>query len=301
VPAAREDHTWTVDGAGATAYLFGGRNGGTTFADLYAFDLPTDTWRVLAPEGSKPVGRFGHEAAWVDSVGLVIFAGQANASTFFGDLWAYDPAANRWTELPAAGDAPVPRYGSCSGVGPDGRLWISHGFTEDRARFFDTKAYDFDLWRWIDLTPGGLVPVERCLHACWWTGDGRFVLYGGQTTTVAALGDLWSLTPGSGDTTGAWTQFDGTLPAERALPAFVRLGDHELVFGGTSINGVYLGDAYVVDGRTLAPTLLAIDGEGPTGRAAATLIEDLARARELLFGGKGTNGANEELWQLTTP
>jgi len=300
-PAAREDHTWTVDPEGVTAYLFGGRNGGTTFADLYAFDLATDTWRALAPDGSKPAGRFGHEAAWVDGVGLVVFAGQANATTFFGDLWAYDPAANRWTELPAAGAAPVPRYGSCSGVGPDGRLWISHGFTEDRARFFDTKAYDFDLQRWIDLTPDGRTPVERCLHACWWTGDGRFVLYGGQTTTVAALGDLWSLTPGSGDTPGAWTQFDGTLPAERALPAFASFGESQLVFGGKSIGGAYLGDAYVVDGRSLTVSPPMIEGASPSGRASSTLIEDRERAHVLLFGGTGTNGAFSELWQLSTP
>ncbi|HEU0237409.1 MAG TPA: kelch repeat-containing protein, partial [Candidatus Limnocylindrales bacterium] len=145
-PAAREDHTWTVDGDGdaaTTAYLFGGRSGSRAFADLHAYDLATDTWRPITPANAGPSARFGHEAVWLAGRGLVVWAGQASATTFFNDLWLYDPAANRWTRLPNGGATPTPRYGSCSGIGPDGRLWISHGFTEDGTRFADTRAYDF--------------------------------------------------------------------------------------------------------------------------------------------------------------
>ena len=302
LPAAREDHTWTVDADGATAYVFGGRDGSTVFGDLVAFDLATDTWRRLSPEGPTPPARFGHEASWVPGVGMVIFAGQASATAFFGDLWAFDPAANRWTKLPADGDAPVPRYGSCSGLGPDGRLWISHGFTEDGTRFFDTRAYDFDLGRWTDLTPDGRGPVERCLHACWWTAGGRFVLYGGQTTGVAALGDQWTLTPGSGPAAGgAWTRFEGELPAERALPAFARVGDNELLFGGRALDRSYLADTWIVDRGAFGFLPLEVSGEGPSARASATLIDDRSRARVLLHGGIGPDGALADVWQLTAP
>ena len=104
------------------------------------YDLATDSWRQVETVG--PPARFGHNAAWVDNVGLVVFAGQS-PTTFYNDLWAYDPAADRWRELPAGGDAPVARYGSCAAIGPDGRLWISHGFTSEGSRFADTRAYDF--------------------------------------------------------------------------------------------------------------------------------------------------------------
>ncbi len=300
VPAAREDHTWTVDGPEMTAYLFGGRAGSTTFDDLWAYDLATDAWREVEPAGPRPLGRFGHEAQWV--VGrLVVFAGQADASTFFGDLWAYDPGANAWTELPAAGDAPVPRYGSCSAWGEADRLWISHGFTEDGARFFDTRAYDFIARRWTDMTPPGPAPVERCLHVCWWTADGRFALYGGQTTGVAALGDLWALTPGAGEgQTGSWAKIEVERPSERALPAAAIRAEAEVIlFGGKGLDGAYLADLYRIDGLTLQPTPIAVDGVAPGGRAAATLIHDKAGRRLLLFGGKDAAGANAELWALT--
>ena len=129
-PAPREDYTWTVDGdSGDVAYLFGGR-GATVLADLWAYDLAADSWSEVAASG--PAARFGHNAAWVDGVGLVIFAGQGERG-FFNDLWAFDPSAGAWRLLSAGGAVPVPRYGSCATIGPDGRLWISHGFTSEGA------------------------------------------------------------------------------------------------------------------------------------------------------------------------
>ncbi|RPH35956.1 MAG: hypothetical protein EHM90_03075, partial [Chloroflexi bacterium] len=164
-PVPREDHTWTVDGDGEVAYLFGGRDasGPGTLGDFWAFDLDNETWSELA---AGPTARFGHNALWVPGVGVVIFAGQGDAG-FFNDLWAYDPVADGWRELPASGAIPVRRYGSCAALGPDGRLWISHGFTSEGARFSDTRAYDFATGSWTEETPVGEGPVVRCLHGCW--------------------------------------------------------------------------------------------------------------------------------------
>jgi hypothetical protein len=290
-PAAREDHTWTVDADGATAYLFGGRDGGTVFGDLWAFDLETDAWIELTSAAAPPA-RFGHEAAWVDGIGLVVFAGQAGA-TFFNDLWAYDAASNAWSLLPAAGSVPVARYGSCSAVGSDGRLWISHGFTSDGVRFSDTRAYDFAAASWSDVTPSGDRPVERCLHACWLTDTGELALYAGQTTGVAALGDRWVL---GGD---GWSGIEGTLPPARNLPAHLRLEGSALVFGGMALDLGFHADLWLLGDGAVDAEPITVDGAAPSGRAGATLIEDAARARVMLFGGRGADGVSTEMWALT--
>ncbi|MGH2417305.1 MAG: Kelch repeat-containing protein [Candidatus Limnocylindria bacterium] len=292
-PAAREDHTWTVDPETGISYLFGGRDGATVFGDTWAYDLASDTWTELAPSAS-PDARFGHEAVWADGIGLVIFAGQAG-SVFFGDLWAYDPAANAWAELPATGATPTPRYGSCAAIGPDARLWISHGFTQDGIRFFDTRAYDFGAGTWTDETPSdGPRPVERCLHGCWWTGGGELALYGGQTTGTLALEDRWRLAD------GAWVAVEGSLPAARNLYARARLNEATLVFGGQAVDGSYLGDLWsLADGVDDAtPLELFGDGPQPAGRAGGELIVDNQRGRALLFGGRTADGALADLWAL---
>jgi len=294
-PGAREDHTWTVDPATGTAYLFGGRDGATVHDDLWAFDLASDEWRRLEPPGRGPQARFGHEAVWVDGIGLAVWAGQAGPTTFFDDLWAYDPAADDWSRLPNDGPKPVARYGSCSAIGVDGRLWISHGFTSEGSRFSDTRAYDFAAGRWTDETPDGRQPVVRCLHACWLTPDGRLALYAGQTTGVQALGDLWTLDDGQ------WTRFEGDLPTERNLPAVTRHGDDAVVFGGLGLDDAYQRDVYVVDGTTQAFEQLSPAGSRPPGRAGATLIDDPAGGRLLLFGGRNASRSLDDLWQLTLP
>lgn len=292
-PSAREDHTWTVDPATRTAFAFGGRDGDAVRGDLWAFDLEANTWQELAPDGSGPDPRFGHEAVWVDGVGLVVWAGQAGPTEFFDDLWAYDPAANTWSRLPGEGARPVARYGSCSAVGLDGRLWISHGFTEDGVRFSDTRAYDFEAGAWSDETPDGDQPVVRCLHACWLTAEGDLALYAGQTTGVRALGDLWSFG------NGRWTKFEGDLPPDRNLPAATRHGDDAIVFGGLGLDGDYLRDVYRVDGTTLAFEPLHPEGSRPPGRAGAAFIDDPDGSRVVLFGGTGSGDAFADTWELT--
>jgi hypothetical protein len=300
-PAPREDHTWTMGPEDGVAYLFGGRDGATVFDDLWAYDLAADAWSQVADAGSGPPARFGHNAAWAEGIGLVVFGGQAGAD-FFNDLWAYDPDANAWRQLPTSGAQPVARYGSCAAIGPDGRLWISHGFTSEGQRFADTWAYDFPTATWTDETPVGDGPVRRCLHACWWTDDGGLILYAGQTTGITALGDLWRLTVGERPGTNAWqeVQTSSPMPPDRNLYAASRWASGTLVFGGQGLDGEYLGDAWWLPDQG-SPSLLEIDGLAPSPRAGGELIADVSRGRLLLFGGRGAEGALDDLWQLEPP
>jgi hypothetical protein len=297
-PSPREDHAWTLGPDGATAYLFGGRDGTTVLDDLWAYSLATDAWRSVTPSGEKPPARFGHNAVWAPGIGLVVFAGQAGAA-FFNDLWAYDPASNAWHSLPANGTLPVARYGSCGAIGPDGRLWISHGFTSEGQRFADTRAYDFETATWTDETPIGDAPIRRCLHACWWTDDGALTLYGGQTTGTTALGDLWRLARGERPGTNSWTMIQpaGESPADRNLYAAARWGPGTLVFGGQSLDADYLADTWWL-GDDASTMPVDSGGSGPSGRSGSEVIVDGPGGRLLLFGGRDGESTFGDLWRL---
>ncbi|MEP7157853.1 MAG: kelch repeat-containing protein [Chloroflexota bacterium] len=295
-PSAREDHTWTVNGDGSVAYLFGGRSTDGLSNELWAFDLVSDQWALLTPTGGPPAPRLGHTATWVPNVGLVVWSGQG--SDFFADIWAYDPLTNAWHELPSLGDVPVARYGSCASLGPDGRLWISHGFTQDSGRFSDTRAYDFSTGTWTDMTPAGDVPVKRCLHDCYWSSN-QLILYGGQTTGVLALGDLWAYS--LDDQT--WREGNSTDAPPRQLYALgTGLGDSgvALVLGGGSLDGGYLDDAWAIDPQTLDLVPRDVPGPRPAARSGATLITD-PDGRYLVFGGQNGSGLLADLWELSGP
>lgn len=290
VPAPREDHTWTVDAAAGTAWLFGGRDRGTVFDDLWSYNLAEDRWTRAEPSGDAPAARFGHTGTWVDGVGLVVWSGQSGGD-FFGDIHAYDPATNTWERLADGGAVPEARYGSCAALGPDGRLWISHGFTFT-GRFADTRAYDFAQRAWIEMTPEEAGPVKRCLHDCLWTQNGRLILYAGQTDGVAALGDLWTL-----DITGGWTEATAPEPPARQLYTIASTGATGWVFGGRGADGKALDDLWTLDFETLAWQPVLLTAVGPQGRAGATLISDQQRSRLLLFGGVGA-AAFDDTWEL---
>jgi N-acetylneuraminic acid mutarotase len=285
-----------VDPASRVAYLFGGRDGSTVFADLWRFDLAAERWERLAPAGATPPARFGHDAVWIPGRGLVIFAGQSGGA-FYNDLWQYDPAAGTWTKLPGGGDAPIPRYGSCGVLTSDGHLFISHGFTEDQTRFADSRLYDFGTGEWSDATPtAGDVPVARCLHHCFESADGPLILFGGQTTGVPALGDLWRLD--LQQEAAAWKQITEPLPAARNLYAFARTENAFIVFGGGSLDRGYLSDTWVFSASDLTAAELQTSGKTPAGRSAAAFVEDAASHRLLLFGGRDADRAFADVWEL---
>jgi len=289
-PGAREDHTWTVDGDGRYAYLFGGRDDGTYFGDLWRYDLESDAWKKLSPRGKRPLPRFGHNAVWVDGYGLIVFAGQRGPD-FFDDLWAFDPDKGKWRELPARGSVPKRRYGSCMVVDSDGRLWISHGFTF-AGRFDDTRAYNLKTERWASLSPDGRRPGERCLHDCFTTASGELVLYGGQDNGASALGDLWVM-----GRDRDWQRHDDPRPKPRRLYAVTEAGDFAYVFGGAGEDNRAFDDLWRVDRESLEFERVRVEGNAPAARYAGTLITDTERGRLLLFGGQASV-AKADIWEL---
>lgn len=302
-PSARTDHTWTAgwavgaEGDRPVAYLFGGRTADGPSNDLWSFDLETYSWSELQPAGPPPAPRFGHTATMVPGVGLVVWSGQGDG--FFDDIWAYDPGVDAWQQLPSLGAVPDARYGSCASLGPDGRLWVSHGFTQDDGRFDDTRAYDFATGEWTDETPAGDRPVKRCLHDCYWSTQDTLVLYGGQTTGVPALGDIWSYDASA----QTWTEGPDSGAPPRQLYALASSSRgtspfDAIAFGGGSLDGGYLSDLVQISSDSVEAFSSELPNS-PSARSGASLIQVGGIASTyLLFGGQAANGLFGDLWQL---
>ena len=58
---------------------------------------------------------------------LIIFGGQDSAGTSLDDTWAYDSAANTWTELEPSGAQPRARAGHAMVYDPAGGRLIMFG------------------------------------------------------------------------------------------------------------------------------------------------------------------------------
>lgn len=87
----------TVQGV---AYLHGGFGAGGALGDLWRWT--GSAWEQVIPVGATPSARYLH-AGTSDGRYLYVLLGQDASGDYLDDVWRYDPKANQWTELTAAG------------------------------------------------------------------------------------------------------------------------------------------------------------------------------------------------------
>lgn len=296
LPPARRDHSLVSDGE--RLVLFGGR-GESVLGDLWSYDLDgkrrpqPPAWTELTIQGG-PSARFGHNATWDEQrARMILFGGQAADGSFFNDTWSFDPAAGVWARLAEGGTAPAARYGAAAALDPEGRLLITHGFT-DTGRFDDTWQLDLASQTWLDVSPEGERPVERCLmRAVWDPAQQRLFIFGGQTTETPFLGDLWSFTG------GRWRE----LPRQPAPPPrnfYAMVYDEQspfiIVFGGRTEGGP-MNDLWFFNAAEEYWTqAFAADAPSPRfGHDSVWLPENRTL---LVFGGNDGSSDLNDLWEL---
>jgi hypothetical protein len=81
-------------------YLFGGKSGSTYNSNLYAYDVPSNSWTLITPaDGLTPPGRYRTNFAYDSTNNVFLLYGGQNGSGTLGDTWVYDVTANTWTQL----------------------------------------------------------------------------------------------------------------------------------------------------------------------------------------------------------
>jgi hypothetical protein len=134
-PARSRPSAWIVDDK---LYIFGGV---TSFFqvrnDLWVYDLGTNTWTELLPQGAPGSPPPRHEAATGSPVKggrIVLYGGESIDASFqftvLGDTWEYAPSSGVWTDVtpgPEDNVAPPRNYGTAVTLG--GRLYLQGGDT----------------------------------------------------------------------------------------------------------------------------------------------------------------------------
>ena len=166
------------------------------FDDTWSLDPTTGTWSDISPAPeTRPLKRCLHEAVWDDQQHRMLLYG--GCSSGFGpcpqgDLWAFDPATQTWTDLTPA-ESPTARSNPA----------LVRDDANDAIRLMDglTEAgYTADLWAldlssetpvWIEILQGSDVPEPRASHDAT-VLDGDVYLFGGYGNT-GVLADFWLL------------------------------------------------------------------------------------------------------------
>ncbi len=105
LPPPRMNTRMALDTRRQTLVLFGGHAQTHALADTWLFDLKSLAWRRSSASG--PEARAGHFTVYDPHTGWTIIGGGYSTKDLT-DMWAYDPQADRWLQLP--GQVPTGFY-----------------------------------------------------------------------------------------------------------------------------------------------------------------------------------------------
>ncbi|MBX3460150.1 MAG: choice-of-anchor D domain-containing protein [Planctomycetes bacterium] len=288
-----------IDVAGNRMFVHGGGQpaGGST-SQLWSLNMATGAWTALA--GAGPAARDLHSMVY-DSLRnrLIVFGGRAPG--IVADVWAYDITGATWTQvMPAAGPAPVARYGHGA----------SYDAVNDRMVIFagrSSSAFLNDVWT-LSLNPGTEAWTNRSAlfapipsgrqgfsHAADANGT-RIWLHGGDANGANA--ELWELNVGGAFTT--WTPMPvmGSAPQARYYGAACNDGaDLYVGFGFMDNRGA--SDMWHIDANNpIAGWAKIGQGDTPASIVTSASAYDPVGRRLVAFGGLGGGVHNADLWQL---
>jgi N-acetylneuraminic acid mutarotase len=244
LPPVRGGQAMAYDALTQQLMMFGGfdqpSTGLVVFNDTWVYDPAANTWTNLNPSGTVPSARAAPVLAYDPATHRVImFGGVDDSDTprkVFNDTWAYDPAANTWTELYPAGDVPPARFEFAMAYDSSNGLMIMFGgASEDRGDLRDTWAYDPIANSWAELNPLGTLPTARYGHSMAYDSSGdRVIMFGGATEDRPDLSDTWEYD----SVTNTWTELRprGEAPGARVyFPlVYVPSTGQVVMFGGAA-------------------------------------------------------------------
>jgi N-acetylneuraminic acid mutarotase len=285
-PPARSCHAMVYDPTGGRVILFGGYDEDQEFGDTWAFDPSAGTWTELHPGGGSPAARDSHSMVFDAATGTAVLFGGWDANADFGDTWAYDPAADVWTQVEPGGAAPAAR-GNCAMAYDSSRgRAVLFGGSASGSMMNDTWAYEPAAGTWSELDPGSTLPVARYGHSTAYDPESaQLLVFGGFTSYGDVLGDIWSFDP----ITESWTERDpaGSLPVARSGHRMVYDPDTgtAIMFGGYT--GEFdLNDTWAYDPAADMWSDLNPAGALPPARDSHAMVYDPVSQRVLLFGGR---------------
>jgi len=299
-PSPRVNPSTIYDPVAHRLVVFGGRGRSGDVDDVWSFDLASQTWQEITPQGgSSPTKRYTHNAVY-DAANhrMIVWSGRhVEERLLFNDVWEFDLEAETWAPFQPTGPLPNIRYGSGAVYDPvAGQLVTFAGFTSE-GRFNDTWRFDPAANQWTDTTPAMGSPGLRCLLTASYASDTQLMyIYGGQQGTNDPLADIWELDLAA----NTWTErTPQDSPAGRIFPTSIYDARNRrfLIFGGQedagNTNEVWAFKTQEGVWQALAPTGLA-----PDARNGSTAVYIQAEDRMIIFGGGGDGVNFNDVWSL---
>ena len=230
-PPARDGHTMVFDSARRRLIVFGGQ-ASSFFNDVWAYEIEAGRWTRLDASGPAPNIRYGHSAIADPRRDRMVISHGFTDEGRFDDTWAFDFAANAWTEISPA-RRPLRRCLHRAAYDPARDRMLLYGAAALRRRAMSARrsmGIRLGCERLTQLASG---PPGREFYGVGFDSEAdRMVIFGGRASG-ALLGDVRTFDPGSERL--ARTRFFRT----RTLGAQPRRGRIRRRHGGRIFRGLH--------------------------------------------------------------
>ncbi|MCI4349894.1 MAG: hypothetical protein L3K15_00020 [Thermoplasmata archaeon] len=286
-PSPRFGSAMAYDPPAGYVLLFGGYNGVTTFSDTWSF--LNGQWTHLTP-ATTPAKLVEAVAAYdANDSYVVLFGGLVGPALTTFSHATYTFFSGNWHLITPA-TSPPGRFGAAMAFDVlDGWVVMFGGYNGTSGYLGDT--WNFSAGHWNNRTAGiSVAPRARAFSAMAYDNlDKSLILFGGQTSTGAHLGDTWSFAR------GLWShQTPAFAPAARLDPglAAVTGTGGVIMFGGERNTGVMFGDTWTFGSGVWKHVL----PPQPSPRAEGIMTYDEADGYVLLFGGLDLGQSYGDTW-----
>jgi hypothetical protein len=162
---------------------------GRRFQDTQSFDIASQNWINITPDGAKPGIRCLLTGA-LDRAARrrIIYGGQRNGP--LDDLWAYDLASRTWTELTPA-SRPAGRFFASSFVNREGHFVVFGGSTSN-GNSNETQAFNFQTGQWSQLDIANPPSGRNGMMGAYIEAEDRFIIFGG-VSNGGLTNEVWEL------------------------------------------------------------------------------------------------------------
>jgi hypothetical protein len=208
-------------------------------------------WTKLAPTGTLPPVREGHNAVYDPNTNkMIVFGGTDCNGDYYNDLWILSNADGSsgtpsWAEVTPIGTPPGARTQASAIYDSVNNVMTMFGGGTAKTTVFN------DLWTltnangvtgtptWTQITAKGTAPAARVGHsAIYDSTNNRMTIFGGGNNRGSVLNDGWILTNANNiGGTPAWTKMTptDTAPNRKSHVAiYDPVSDDMVIFGGDS-------------------------------------------------------------------
>lgn len=291
-PSARIQHSIAYIGEGRVILFGGYSKTGEYLSDTWEYDVNTQVWTDLTPDGINPPARNQHSLAYIGNGRVILFGGYNETGEYLSDTWEYDINSGMWIEYNVEGSKPPARANHSMVFAGKGKLLLFGGKSKsgsgDDVYLSDTWIYDIaDNHSWTEYNTEGVKPFERHSHSLSFCGDSQVLLFGGDVEDIGISSDTW-IYDVSSNTWEKLGNFD-ELPSKRMNHKVTYLGGNTVVlFGGY---GGYTGTEYLSDTWTYNSTENAwypcsIQSEALPELRSYHSIAYVEGGKAVMFGGK---------------